>query len=406
MALWLCGTRAMASQTVVMTPENVQTVLASVQPGSTVRMEGEFTSNITIRNRDLGGVTIDASNAIIRGSLRLVQTHNLHIVGGQWHAAGTGDVIRVEQSSHISIANISVFGSPGRLGAGVRVMGSSFVTMRDGRYEGLRNGLIFLSSTDSLAARNRFSNGGEDGMKIVDSQRVIASHNSCTGFQPEPLYHPDCIQLWSLPDKPLQSDIYLLNNLAIGAQQSFVSFTPVELSGTRISFVGNYAATSFGNSITCNGCTDSYFADNMLISLPDGTWRAILRANANESSNVIGTNPFFDLRGQHGVALPTPLFSSFVPSIAGLVGSQWDDRSFGLPQATSSAPEPTSWAMLVAGFGLVGAMVRRRRVRSAVQAALHQQDVQPAAELLSNLFQQAGALETAGGVQADRGLVA
>ena len=356
------GSKAQAGRTIVMTQPNVTAVLNSVQPGDTIRMEGEFTTGILIRDRDFGGVTIDASNAVIRNVFRLQRSHNITVLGGQWYTPGTGDAIRIEQSSHISFADITVFGNGNRLGAGVRAIESSFVTLRDGHYEGLRNGAILLSTNDSISVRNHFSNGGEDGMKIIDSQRVILAHNSCTGFEPLPGYHPDCLQLWSLPGRPLQSDIYLLNNLAIGPQQSFVSFTPVELSGTRLSFVGNYAATTSGHTITCNGCTDSYIADNMLVVLPDAPWRALLKVNQTDPSNIVENNAYFDLRGQHGVALPDPVFSDYVPSIAGLVGSRWDDRSFGLAVA-ASAPEPESWAMLVAGFGLVGAAIRRRRAR-------------------------------------------
>jgi hypothetical protein len=352
-----------AGQTIVMTEANVRAVLAAVRPGDTIRMEGEFNAPIFIRDRDLGGVTFDARNAVIRNLFRLQRSHNIHVIGGQWYSPGPGDAIRIEQSSHISFAGITVFGDANRLGAGVRAIGSSFVTLRDGHYEGLRNGAIFNGTTDSISVRNHFSNGGEDGMKVADSQRIILAHNRCTGFVPSPGYHPDCLQLWSLPDRPVQSDIYLLNNLAIGPQQSFVSFTPVEHSGSRLTFVGNYAATTSGHTITCTGCKDSLIADNMLVVLPDAPWRALLKASQDDPSNIVVNNAYFDLRGQHGVTLPEPIFSSFVPSIAGLVGSRWDDRSFGLPGAASSAPEPSSWAMLVIGFGLAGAVFRRRARR-------------------------------------------
>lgn len=49
-----------------------------------------------------------------------------------------------------------------------------------------------------------------------------------------------------------------------------------------------------------------------------------------------------------------------------------DDLTFGLPGdpgAGSGVPEPAAWALLIAGFGLTGAMLRRGR-RSAVGAYL------------------------------------
>ncbi|WP_409049594.1 PEPxxWA-CTERM sorting domain-containing protein [Sandarakinorhabdus sp.] len=39
----------------------------------------------------------------------------------------------------------------------------------------------------------------------------------------------------------------------------------------------------------------------------------------------------------------------------------WDDVTIG----TGAVPEPASWAMLIAGFGLVGAAARRRRAIAA-----------------------------------------
>jgi hypothetical protein len=35
-------------------------------------------------------------------------------------------------------------------------------------------------------------------------------------------------------------------------------------------------------------------------------------------------------------------------------------------ESTGAVPEPASWAMLIAGFGLTGAAMRRRRVTAAV----------------------------------------
>lgn len=38
-------------------------------------------------------------------------------------------------------------------------------------------------------------------------------------------------------------------------------------------------------------------------------------------------------------------------------------------QATAAVPEPASWAMMIAGFGLVGGAMRRRKVRTTVSFA-------------------------------------
>jgi MYXO-CTERM domain-containing protein len=310
----------------------------------------------------------------------------------------------MEQVSHVSFADALLQGTGNRIGVGMRVAGSQFVTVRDNRFDNLQNGLVKGGVTDGLVTRNQWLNGGEDGMKLVNSQRMIVSHNLCAGYAPQASYHPDCIQTWYTTGKPPQSDIFILNNVAIGPQQGFTSFDPESFSGTRLTFAGNFVASTMPHSITCAGCTNSQFFDNMLIALPDAKWRTFLRAPGTEAGNVFSNNRVLDLRGQFDAVLPDPVFTTYTPHIAGLVGSRWDDRSFGLLLAASpsGAPEPQGWIMLITGFGLIG-LIRRRR--SSRKVALHQHDVEPSPELLANLLQQAGSLEPACSMQPDRRLV-
>ncbi len=52
-------------------------------------------------------------------------------------------------------------------------------------------------------------------------------------------------------------------------------------------------------------------------------------------------------------------------SIGGIEVANLPERIDNRPIVAPSVPEPASWAMMIAGFGLVGAMVRRRRPRIA-----------------------------------------
>ena len=45
--------------------------------------------------------------------------------------------------------------------------------------------------------------------------------------------------------------------------------------------------------------------------------------------------------------------------------SVWDDFTFDAAPSVSPTPEPAGWTMLIAGFGLVGTMARRRRIEVA-----------------------------------------
>ena len=51
--------------------------------------------------------------------------------------------------------------------------------------------------------------------------------------------------------------------------------------------------------------------------------------------------------------------------IGGAEFANLPERFGNRPTAVPGVPEPGTWAMLIAGFGLVGAMVRRRRLRVA-----------------------------------------
>ncbi|WP_164156586.1 right-handed parallel beta-helix repeat-containing protein [Sandarakinorhabdus rubra] len=350
----------------VMRPDNVAAVLAAVKPGDTIRMEGVFNSRLVITGRDFGGVKVDGRRAVLKEGLQLRLVHNISFDGLTIGSRDRGTIhlfgALVQTSSHISFSNMKVLGNLDGKGTGMRVLDSRFVTVRDSHFEGNVDGLQFLTTPDSLAVRNRFVRNESDGVKIVNSQRVIAAHNSCTDIRKAPKAHPDCIQLWSIVDKPLQSDIYILNNIAIGTTQGFTSFDPGSLSGTQLTFAGNYAAITYNHGITCSGCTDSRFLDNIVISLPESRNRAMIYHPLDRGNEAEG-NQLFDLRGRFGGDLPLPSFTSLVPSIAGLVGSQWDDRSFGLLSDVASVPEPGIWLMMLAGWALVGVRLRRVRVR-------------------------------------------
>lgn len=76
-------------------------------------------------------------------------------------------------------------------------------------------------------------------------------------------------------------------------------------------------------------------------------------------SNPGGTNPFMSLQFRRGN--PTsPAQASALP----IHSLSVSNMQFQV-QAISAVPEPKGWAMLIAGFGLVGAVARRRRAALA-----------------------------------------
>ena len=379
-SLIVASTAVQAQQVVTLTPmSNLKTVLNSVRPGDTLRVTGNFTAPLVLRNRDFGNLVVDASGAVFQAGINLNGVHNISFVGGTYGRSDSElaahHTVRVDNSSHVSFADLNVIGNGDSRGNGLLVATSRFVTVRDNQFSSHMTGLSVRSSADVLVTRNRITGSTADGINIADNQRVIVSHNSCSGFLPGIGAHPDCIQLWSRSGGPLQSDIFVLNNSAIGTMQAFLSSDPKTGSGTRLTFAGNYAAVTYTHTLTCGNCTNSIFFDNVLSNLPGARNGPGSLKIGPSPTNSVGFNPLFDLRGRTDGWLPVPLWTSFVPDIAGQVGSQWDYRGFGaqisqsgIEPSAGAVPEPASWLMLGIGFATVGRQLRRRRYPRLVMA--------------------------------------
>lgn len=379
------ATPALASKTVVMTDSNRAAALAALLPGDTLRLEGTFTTLLTLANRDFGGVQVQAQGATLLQGIHVNNVQNLAISGGTFGSTTTTTrewyTVRLANVTNVSFSGANIVGTGSTKRSGLHVGTASLLTLRDNQVSGFLMGMHVGGATDSLITNNQFTNLLEDGLRVVSSNRVIVSENSCTSFTPHATAHPDCIQMWTGSQAALmgrvQSDIYLLNNTAIGAMQAFVSFDPRTFSGERITFAGNYAAVSYPHGVSCYGCRDSLIQDNVLVTLPEAKWETIIRTP--DAVNVIrDNNPRYDLRPLAGTGpyvLPDRIWSNLLPSIMGQVGSSltsqvWNSQlapaSYGsLDQVASVGsgvvPEPATWLLLGIGFALVGRALRENR---------------------------------------------
>jgi hypothetical protein len=381
MALMAAAT-ATAQQVITLTPtSNQRTILASLRAGDTLRIAGTFVNPLVLSNRDFGNVQVDARSAVFQSGLVLNNVHNLAFSGGTY---GRSDVdirawhtVQVQFSSNISLAEGLFLGNSDSRGSGLLVVQSNQVTVRDSQFRGHGTGLGVRSSSNVLVTRNAIMGSAADGINVVDSQRVIVSSNSCSAFTPSPGAHPDCIQLWSLNGRPLQSDIAILNNSAIGNMQAFVSFDPRTGSGERLIFAGNYAAISYTHGVSCTRCNDSIFVDNVLTNLPDSRWGAPSVRLTEGLRNLVANNQTFDVRGlagQPGFVLPGPTLSGFRPGWADNVGSQigslFANNLVSPAFSASVVPEPASWLLLGLGFVAIGRQMRLSRRRNGPRLVL------------------------------------
>jgi PEP-CTERM motif len=80
----------------------------------------------------------------------------------------------------------------------------------------------------------------------------------------------------------------------------------------------------------------------------------------NIQSKIVGGVPAYDASHIYtfllntGAAVPSTLYF-------GVTDGQYNDNGGSFRVTISNVPEPANWAMLIAGFGLVGAAARRRR---------------------------------------------
>jgi hypothetical protein len=380
LSLALHGAAVQAGQVLELTPtSNLSALMGLLRTGDTLRATGVFSSPLVLRNRDFANVTVDATNALFEAGVVLNNVHNITFMGGTFGRSdidlATWHTFRVDNSSHVSIADARVLGNGDNRGSGVLVANSRFVTVRDSQFSGHMTGIGVRSSADVLVVRNQITGSTADGINIIDNQRVIVAANSCSAFVKWPGAHSDCIQLWGVSGRPLQSNIFVLNNSAIGNFQAYLSSDPKAESGTRLTFAGNYAAVASTHTITCGNCTHSHVFGNVIANLPHAVHGPGSLKLGPSSTNFVGNNLFFDLRGRGDGWMPEPTWTSFVPFIAGQVGSQWDDRSFGFRPAldsdddsASAVPEPASWLLLGIGFLAVGRQLRRQHGPQTVLA--------------------------------------
>jgi len=367
------ATPALASgggKTVVMTPTTVNAALAALAPGDTLRMQGTFTNRVAFNNRDFGGVQVDASGAVLLQGINIGNTQNIAFTGGVFGRSdiNTADwyIVRIDNSSNVSVSGASFQGNGDNHGSGLLVTGSSFVTVRDNQFHGHQTGLQMTLSQDSLVFGNRFTGSTSDGAQLISNSRVILAENSCSGFNPPAGGHPDCIQFFNTGGT-LQSQIYVLNNRAVGRMQGiFAGGNPNQVINIDFTIAGNYTEVTYPHGISCYGCINSLMENNIAVS-PFGPNHLSIIQYFGGSNNELGYNPIFDFRNVQNPVWPEQIWSYIIPSIAGLVGSVHANRSYNsrmiaqsLGIAEEPVPEPATWVMLLMGFALVGRQLRRQ----------------------------------------------
>jgi len=244
------------------TPTTINSVIASAQPGDTIKMVPGSYPYILIQKRNwTPALTVDATDATVAG-VNIFRSTGISWVGG----------------------NITQVVKPGAIAAGYGFIAngsSSNISVSGVRISNFRLGIGLDSVNGARISGNWLTKMSADGIDVALSRNVVIDRNACSEFAPAPGNHPDCIQLWSRPTAPPVADITITNNSAIGEMQGIALFNHIrggvdDGGFDRVLVRGNVVLNTYANGISvydCRGCT---VRDNNVNSLPKYINRAQL----------------------------------------------------------------------------------------------------------------------------------
>lgn len=340
-------------------------VFAKAGSGDTIKLSGAFGLTKLQGKSSATAITLDASKAVFTDTLEIIHVDGLHIYGGKFDVtSGTshaGHAAVAYGGSNIWFDKATVIGVGNQQGIGfsrttnVQVTNSSFT--------GLGVGVGLDGVTGGVLTKNNFLKAYSDGIDIGGSHNVTASYNSCAGTVPGPGVHPDCIQMWSITGQPLQSDNTVSYNSAMGATQGFTSFAGGG-GGLRLSILHNQVYSSYAQGIACYDCIDSNISFNSVNTIQGSRFLTNIHVVGGSGDtvvdNTIGTA--IGLTGAPSITTDAAVHPLTSASVQAMVAPGNANTGFA-SGVGSTVAEPGTWAMLIAGFGLVGLASRRRAPR-------------------------------------------
>ncbi len=321
----------------------------------------------------------------------------------------------VSRSHDIRLTGMVIRGVPGggvsNEARGLRLSQSTNVTVTGNSFTELKHALMTDGSTRMNISDNGFTGIRIDGIMTDGASGSTITRNRFADFRPEAGDHADAIQLFNTGNPTLNltvSDnlmlgsaegqmqgVFMTNASGVRAQLDQIKITNNLMWGTMYNGIAAFTAnrvTVSGNALYSSALLES---PKTWVRLDDaasvtstnnyaGAYLYTSVAKLAESGNVLGlldvlaagavaewdathvaaqlSLPYFDPEGANGDG------DAFAPGKLGAarkMASFAGNASFAPAiSALAAVPEPASWAMLIAGFGLIGAM-RRRLQRAA-----------------------------------------
>ena len=225
---------------------------------------------------------------------------------------------------------------------------------------------LFVSGDSNIINDIGIRPGNQTFMKnIVEGTRVLVHTNSVGSLAAQV---PGLVNYYA--GLGYQVEVYsagsIVNPVVLSDYDLYIGLAPDDAySADELAAMSGYLAG--GGNILLTGDNSENFAvlngriNDALIGLGSGL--RIAEATLDPGFNTAqlqGPSPFLN-----GVVGFEYAWTSQVTGGTGLFGTVTGNVTFLAVEAGNAVPEPASWAMLIAGFGLVGAVQRRRAIAAA-----------------------------------------
>lgn len=295
-------------------------------------------------------------------------------------------------SSDIRMRGMVITGVPGgglaNEANGLRIRDSRGVQVADSRFLELRNGIVADGSSHMAISDNRFDRIRINGILSNSASASTIARNRIASFYPEEGDHPDAIQIFTSGVRT--SGLTIADNLLIsnGAGQMQGVFISNNV-GTRslldrITITGNVMSGTMWNGIAAFQAANLTVTSNKLYSNPTAeaprTWVRLEEVStASVRGNLAAGFIYSDVSALSAASNKVQLTNSGAASAI----ANWDlansAGSLGVAKGKSTmlaglrsavafdgaqsfaagVPEPSVWLSMIAGFGLIGAAMRR-----------------------------------------------
>lgn len=270
---------------------------AKVAGGDTIALQGAFDLLRLNNTPDFTAnpVTIDASNATVRGFYS-AGMNGFRFIGGGWtNSVAYPLAFRLDHSADILLdgaAGFAVTNDPGlvRKGDGIRLVACDRADVRGIRVSGVMQGLALTVCDTVRVERCQFDMIGNDCVNVTGGRNITIESNDLNGaplpavLNPATDPHPDGIQCWQGPDKSrfpgATEDLVIRNNrINTGGQGIFCqvklpdsAYSPVTVAHRRAVIEGNTVVAGMRNGILLDRAEASAVRGNNVSSQPGGPY--------------------------------------------------------------------------------------------------------------------------------------